>query len=149
MIADIPPLKFEVSGIPRLLRSVNAKKACGPDNISLAGFWKTLRLSLPYFSSIFLLYQYQTGQVTGSLQMSPQLSKKKKKSGEPSNYRPISLTSVSCNIMEHVIYRHIMNHLDSNTILIHYQRGFRQRHSFEMQLITIIESVAGNLGLGQ
>ena len=38
MIADIPPLKFEVSGIPRLLRSVNAKKACGPDNISLAEF---------------------------------------------------------------------------------------------------------------
>ena len=63
MIADIPPLKFEVSGITRLLRNVNAKKACGPDNISLAGFWKTLRLSLPYFSSIFLLYQYKTDQV--------------------------------------------------------------------------------------
>ena len=63
MIADISPLKFEVSGITRLLRNVNAKKACGPDNISLAGFWKTLRLSLPYFSSIFLLCQYKTGQL--------------------------------------------------------------------------------------
>ena len=63
MIADIPPLKFEVSGITRLLRNINAKKACGPDNISLAGFWKKLRLSLPHFSSIFLLYQYKTGQV--------------------------------------------------------------------------------------
>ena len=73
----------------------------------------------------------------------------KKKSREPSNYRPISLTSVSCNIMEHVIYRHIMNHLDSNSILVHYQHGFRQQHSYEMQLITVIESVAGNLDLGQ
>ena len=63
MIVDIPPLKFEVSGITRLLRNINAKKARGADNISLAGFWKKLRLSLPHFSSIFLLYQYKTGQV--------------------------------------------------------------------------------------
>ena len=73
-----PPLKFEVSGITRLLRNINAKKACGPDNISLAGFWKKLRLSLPHFSSIF--YSINTkqvkSQVTGSLQMSPQFSKK-------------------------------------------------------------------------
>ena len=78
MIADIPPLKFEVSGITRLLRNINAKKACGPDNISLTGFWKKLRLSLPHFSSIF--YSINTKQVkcqvTGSLQMSPQFSKK-------------------------------------------------------------------------
>ena len=38
MIADIPPLKFEVSGITRLSRNINSKKACGPDNISVAGF---------------------------------------------------------------------------------------------------------------
>ena len=38
MIVDIPPLKFEVSGITRLLRNINAKKARGADNISLAGF---------------------------------------------------------------------------------------------------------------
>ena len=63
MIVDIPPLKFEVSGITRLLRNINAKKARGADNISLPGFWKKLRLSLPHFSSIFLLYQYKTGQV--------------------------------------------------------------------------------------
>ena len=42
-----------------------------------------------------------------------------------------------------------MNHLDSNSILVHYQHGFRQQHSYEMQLITVIESVAGNLDLGQ
>ena len=51
--------------------------------------------------------------------------------------------------MEHVTYRHIMNHLDSNSILVHYQNGLRQRHSYEMQLITIIESVSGNLELAQ
>ena len=38
MIVDIPPLKFEVSGITRLLRNINAKNARGADNIFLAGF---------------------------------------------------------------------------------------------------------------
>ena len=37
-----------------------------------------------------------------------------------------------------------MNHLDSNSILVHYQHGFRQRHPYEMELIIVIESVAGN-----
>ena len=145
-----PPLKFEVSGITRLLRNINAKNACGPDNISLAGFWKKLRLSLPHFSSIVLLYQYKTGQVPSdwvTTNVSPVFKKRNRK--KPCNYRTISLTSVSCKIVEHIIYRHIMNHLDSNSIPVHYQHGFRQRHSYEMQLITIIESVAGNLGLGQ
>ena len=51
--------------------------------------------------------------------------------------------------MEHIIYRHIMDHLDSNSILVNYQHGFRQGHSCETQLITVIESVARNLDLGQ
>ena len=63
MIVDIPPLKFEVSGITRLLRKINTQK--GPWCWQYLSCWvlKKLRLSLPHFSSIFLLYQYQTGQV--------------------------------------------------------------------------------------
>ena len=39
---------------------------------------------------------------------------KKGSRSDPANYRPISLTSVSCKIMEHVLYSQIMNHLDKN-----------------------------------
>ena len=34
---------------------------------------------------------------------------------------PVSLTSISCNFMEHVVYSQIMKHLDRNNILMHYQ----------------------------
>jgi hypothetical protein len=33
------------------------------------------------------------------------------------NYRPISLTCISCKIMEHVITKHVLNHLESNSLL--------------------------------
>ena len=105
MIADIPPLKFEVSGITRLLRNTNAKKACGPDNISLTGFWKKLRLSLPHFSSTFLHYQYKTCQVPSVwviANITPVFKKRNRE--EPSNYRPISLTSVSCKMEWNILY---------------------------------------------
>ena len=51
--------------------------------------------------------------------------------------------------MEHIIHRHIMDHLDLNSILVNYQHGFRQGRSCETQLITVIESVAHNLDLSQ
>ena len=35
----------------------------------------------------------------------------------PENYRPISLTSVTCKLMEHVIHSHIMKHLDRDQTL--------------------------------
>ena len=55
------------------------------------------------------------------------------------NYRPVSLTSVVCKILEHIIHRHIMNHCDPHNLLRSHQHGFRQKHSCESQLILSIE----------
>ena len=90
MIVDIPPLKFEVSGITRLLRNINAENARGADNISLAGFWKKLVIA-PFFQYIFTLsiQNRSSPKWLGHCKWHP--SFQKKKSREPSNYRPISL----------------------------------------------------------
>ena len=42
-----------------------------------------------------------------------------------SNYRPISLTSISCKIMECLIHTHLFSHLKSVNILCDQQHGFR------------------------
>lgn len=58
------------------------------------------------------------------------------KSGEtqdPCNYRPISLTSVSCKVLEHVIFSHLVNFLESNQFFTRKQHGFRKFFSFETQ----------------
>ena len=63
----------------------------------------------------------------------------------PANYRPVSLTSVTCKLMEHILFHHIMCHLEKFNILCHFQHGFRSKHSCESQLIITIKDLARNL----
>ena len=50
---------------------------------------------------------------------------------DPKNYRPVSLTSLICKTMKHILVSHIMKHLESNDILTEVQHGFRSKHSCE------------------
>ena len=43
---------------------------------------------------------------------------------EPNNYRPVSLTSIVCKVLEKIIRDAIMNHLTSNNLLSEKQHGF-------------------------
>ena len=52
------------------------------------------------------------------------------------NYRPLSLTSVSCKILEHIICQHLLNHLEKNNILTKLNHGFRSGFSCETQQLT-------------
>ena len=57
------------------------------------------------------------------------------------NYRPVSLTSVPCKILEHIICSHVRDHLDRHNILSTLQHGFRERHSCESQLLTTLQDL--------
>jgi hypothetical protein len=57
---------------------------------------------------------------------------------ETNTYRPVSLTSVTCKILEHIICRHLLKHLEKNKILTNLNHGFRSGYSCETQLITSI-----------
>ena len=66
-----------------------------------------------------------------------------------SNYRPISLTSVSCKIMEYIIFSHIMSHLEEFKTVSDIQHGFLKSHSCETQLLITLEDLARNLEHGK
>ena len=68
---------------------------------------------------------------------------------QASNYRPVSLTSVSCKILEHVLHSQIMDHFDRWNILTDKQHGFRRRRSCESQLIITIDALAKSLAKGE
>jgi hypothetical protein len=46
--------------------------------------------------------------------------------------------------MEHVITKHILNHLESNSLLYDLQHGFRYSRSCESQLLSFVQELAAN-----
>ena len=59
----------------------------------------------------------------------------------PANYRPVSLTSVPCKVLEHIIYHHIFAHIDRHDLSSDAQHGFRRRRGCETQLTMLIEDL--------
>ena len=54
---------------------------------------------------------------------------------DPAKYRPVSLTCICCKLLEHIVNRHILNHLDEHKILADSQHGFRKKRSCDTQFL--------------
>jgi len=61
---------------------------------------------------------------------------------DPGNYRPVSLTSHICKILEKIIKEKIVNHLEENKILNKSQHGFRVGMSRLTNLLEFTEYIA-------
>ena len=57
------------------------------------------------------------------------------------NYRPVSLTCVCCKLLEHIIYSHVMAHLQTNNLHSVNLHGFRSGFSCETQLILTVHDL--------
>ena len=138
---------FTKEGVEKLLKNLDPTKASGPDNISTRILKETATEVAPCLA-IILQHSYDTGQVPNDWRNANITAIFKKGSKvDPSNYRPVSLTSVVCKIMEHIIFSQVMKHLNDNNILVHYQHGFRSGHSCETQLLTTIEDISRTLDM--
>ena len=92
--------------------------------------------------SAIYIQSLTTGEIPGDWKcanVTPVLKKGSKKEACNYIYRPVPLTSLPCKILEHIIFHHIMGHLDVHHVLVNYQHGFRRGHSCESQPITIVE----------
>ena len=54
----------------------------------------------------------------------------------------MSLTSLVCKTLEHILVSQIMKHLESNNILTDVQYGFRSKRSCEAQLFLAVDDFA-------
>ena len=64
---------------------------------------------------------------------------KKGKTSDPGNYRPISLTSTVCKVLESIIRESIIEHMTSNNLISNTQHGFLPKRSCVTQLLTSME----------
>ena len=67
---------------------------------------------------------------------------------EPLNYRPISLTSVACKILERIIKKQLVHHLESANLLSKAQHGFRSGKSCTTQLLEYLYDIENALDNG-
>ena len=115
-----------------VLKSIRASKdslSCGTDNMPSKVF-KIAGDILAYPLSIIYNVSMSTGVVPDDWKEANITAIFKKGSRtSPCNYRPISLTSVACSIMERCIKSKIMEHLEDNEILAAAQQGFQKSKS--------------------
>ena len=133
----------------KLLQGLKPHKAIGPDEIS-SQFLK--EMASPITPALTLIYQasLEQGQIPDKLKSAKvtPIFKKGYKS-KPSNYRPVSLTSICCKIVEHILHSHIMKFFEGHHILPDFQRGFRKNRLCESQLIITINDLARGLDNSQ
>ena len=115
----------------------------------MLGTEKCSARNCPIPATVFLTFTADRGCPAGLEKANIHAIFKKGDRSLASNYRPISLTSVSCKIMEHIIFSHIMPHLEEFKILSDIQHGFRKSQSCETLLLITLEDLARNLDHGK
>ena len=146
---DISSIKVTVDGVHKLLSDLNPHKAMGPDGLHPQILKKLAPVIAPILQIIFQ-HSLDTGKVPldwKKANVSPIF--KKGERYNPANYRPVSLTCICSKLLEHIVTKHLLNHLESNNILYNLQHGFRSKRSTETQLIDFTQDVLKNLKSGK
>ena len=68
---------------------------------------------------------------------------------QASNYRPVSLTSITCKLLGHIIHSSIMKHFDQHNILNDNQHGFRKKRSCQTRLLSTIQEIVLSAAKGK
>ena len=140
---------FTEEQVAEKIGKLNAFSARGPDNISA----KLLQVTKTTISRpLAMLYQksMKTGIVPEAWKMATvtPIFKKGQKSN-PSNYRPVSLTSIPGKIMEGLIKVQLMEFLDRESLLSESQHGFRSRRSCQTNLLEYTDKLLKMLDSGK
>ena len=127
--------KISEEGVRKFLKEINISKATGADSIPARTLKEMADEISPTLTSI-LQPSFDSGEVPHDWRIAnvAQIFKKGDCS-TASNYRPVSLTSISCKILEHIIFSQVMGHYDTHNILTNCQHGFHRGRSCESQLI--------------
>lgn len=144
-VSPIDQIQITTAGVEKLLRDINASKATGPDDIPNAVLKNCATEIAPALTSIFQKSLDSSALPSDWLQANISCAYKKGDRHLPSNYRPISLTSVSCKLLEHIICRHLLNHFETHNVLTHLNHGFRSGYSCETQLLTTTQDFLTSL----
>ena len=125
-----------------LLDRIDVSKSSGPDKLSGKLLQSLAKEITPVVHFIFT-QSLCTGELPAEwtqANVTPILKKVSKL--QAVNYRPVSLTYITCKLFEHIICKHILVHFEDHKILTDLQHGFRSGRSCETQLVTTFQDLA-------
>ena len=131
--------QLEVEEVRKKLSRLNPNKSPGSDNLH-PRILKEMKdvmdkpLTMLYqrtLSTGMIPHEWKHAKVTAIF--------KKGEKKKPNNYRPVSLTSIPCKIMESLIQDQIMKHMKSNNLFSNKQFGFLDGRSTVLQLLILLD----------
>ena len=137
------------NAIKAKLKSLDPSKAQGPDQIPAKVLKElsneiSLQLSLIYNKSL------EDGKIPEDWKEAEVIAIfKKGDKMDPGNYRPVSLTCITCKVLESLIRDILVNHFNDNNLYSDCQHGFRQRRSCMSQLIQVSEDITKIIDNGE
>ena len=141
-------IQFTEEKVRNLLNNLNTSKAAGPDDIH-PRILKELSNEIAYPILLIFRSSFSNSNIPELWRLanvSP--IHKKGAKNEKENYRPISLTSIVCRIMEKIIKEGIVDHFLKNELFSPDQYGFRQFRSCLLQLLEALEDWTSYLDTG-
>ena len=132
-------IDFSQQVVEAKLARLNTSKSAGSDNIHP----RVIR-ELNSAISLPLSMLFHTSYITGTVPhdwKSANVTAIHKKSDKTvaDNYRPISLTSILCKVMESIISDALVHHMKTNKLFTNKQFGFIKGRSATLQLLNVID----------
>jgi hypothetical protein len=131
-------------GVVKLLPKLKVNKASDPDDLPAYILKELAEEIAPILTAIFTQSLQQGSLPHDWLKANVAPIFKKGNKNLAANYRPVSLTCICCKVMEHIICKHMLNHLDMHKILTALQHGFRNGFSCETQLLVTLHDLMKN-----
>ena len=146
---QLEEVNFTEAIIIEKLKKLKPFSSEGPDRLKA----KTLKETADSISpALLLIYRksYLKGIVPEDWKMANVTPIFKKGSKfKPENYRPVSLTSIACKVMESILKDQIVKHLNINDLIKPTQHGFMKKRSCLTNLLEYLEIITRIIDEGE
>jgi hypothetical protein len=136
---NLDTVQFTPEAITQAIRRIKPKSSPGPDGFP-PSLIRNVASSLAYPLSMIYQYFMSVGKVPEQWKKATVIPIfKGGLASEPSNYRPISLTSIFSKIMERVITVRLLSYCKQHELINKQQHGFMNKRSTVSNLLDCLE----------
>ena len=144
-LTDIVITPIAVKDKLKVCKQLNNCKAQGPDGIP-PRVLKEVSENLAIPQSILFNKSLEKGLIPADWKQAEVVAVfKKGTKSDPGNYRPVSLTSVICKVLESFVRDAIVKHMNDHNLYANCQHGLRNKRSCATQLLEVMEILTDHI----